>query len=444
MNATAQRFTIDKIKPGALPPRVQLTPVQARAWTETCAALLTQCPAFAHIFYSLMSRRNGSDVAYFTTAVPIAATDGDVCFINPETFFKYPLGNRVFAVAHEILHCMLNHCGLMATFRRAGGISYADGTRLPFDGETFNIALDLVINAMLIEAKVGKFHTDWLHDPAIAKGDDSAIDVYRKIFAGGGGGGGGGGSGDSSGRFPGKVRFDEHLDPGASAGQTAEQGMAERSETEWRTEIAAAISSARMQGKLPANLARVFGELVEPPVDWREHIRALFARKVGSGGYDWRRPDRRLITRSDPIYAPSRSGNGCGVVVVGGDTSGSINDNILNVFFGAIAGILNDLNPRLVLVAWCDAKLHRVDELETPSDLDTVRYNGAPGGGGTSFVPVFDWLDDAGIVPDALVYLTDGFGAFPSAEPAYPVIWGSITPAGRVKYPFGDVVQIPV
>jgi predicted metal-dependent peptidase len=56
-------------------------------------------------------------------------------------------------------------------------------------------------------------------------------------------------------------------------------------------------------------------------------------------------------------------------------------------------------------------------------------------------VSVFDWIHDNRVEPDALVYLTDGEGRFPSKAPAFPVIWGNILQSS--KYPFGDVVDIP-
>ena len=46
------------------------------------------------------------------------------------------------------------------------------------------------------------------------------------------------------------------------------------------------------------------------------------------------------------------------------------------------------------------------------------------GGGGTSFVPVFDRLNEleqAGDKIDALLYLTNGKGEYPKDKPDYPV-----------------------
>ena len=200
------------------------------------------------------------------------------------------------------------------------------------------------------------------------------------------------------------------------------------------------MNSAKVQGKLPASLDRMFGELLTPAVDWREKIQALFARKVGSGSYNWRRPDRRLIVRD--IYAPGRSGFGAGTVVVAVDTSGSIGERELDMFFAEMSGILEDVRPRQLLVMWCDAKVHRIDECEEAMDLNHIRAKGAPGGGGTSFVPVFDKIAEMGLEPDALVYLTDGYGYFPKPS-AYSVIWGNISAPGSVNYPFGDVVDVP-
>jgi predicted metal-dependent peptidase len=192
-----------------------------------------------------------------------------------------------------------------------------------------------------------------------------------------------------------------------------------------------------MQGKLPANLERLLGEIVEPTVPWQDHIRAFFARRVGGGGYNWRKPDRRLIMRD--IYAPQRAGNGCGTIVVGVDTSGSIGQRELDVFFGEMRGMLDDLRPEQIHVVWCDAKVHKVDTVDDSQDISALKPHG---GGGTDFRPVFDWIDTQPGQPDALVYLTDGLGSFPDGPPPYPVIWGAIRKG--VKYPFGDVVEIEI
>lgn len=423
--------------------RVELTAQQEKLWSDTRAALIWHCPAFSHIFYTMLQNNGKSKAqAVFTDdpAIPIAATDGSnlVFNVGPQGFFRFNLNQRLFIVAHEILHCILNHCGISANLKMRGKVVFSDGKQLPYDGRQMNEAEDYVINAILVESKVGQFPTEdgtpngkqlGLYDAAIATSQSNSLDTYRKIFK----------KSPDKGEGPGKKGFDEHLAPGTSTGQDPQTATNARNKAQWDTEVQAGLSAAKAMGKLPLELDRALSALLEPQVDWREKIQALFARKVGSGTYNWSRPDRALITRN--IYAPGRSGFGAGTVVVGVDTSGSIGSVELDMFMAEMAGILEDVRPKELVIMWCDAKLHRTDYAEEASDLNHIRAKGAPGGGGTSFCPVFDEIARLGLEPEALVYLTDGMGSFPQREPKYHVIWGNIY-AGS-KYPWGDVVDIP-
>jgi predicted metal-dependent peptidase len=410
-----------------------LTPNQEKQWSDTRVSLVWHCPAFAHIFFSMLDNAGTKHVALFTKDVPIAAVDGLNLLLNPDTFFKYNLSERIFIVSHEIMHCVFDHCGLMHGFIKRGKISFPDGSTLPYDAATMNIATDLVINDLLIESKVGLFGKDWMHDKSLATSMDSAIDAYKKVFKANPPGKGGQG--------PAGKGFDKHLAPGTSQGKDPSAAAAARNDDQWKAEVAAGASAAKAMGKLPAGLERLLGEILNPQVDWKDHIHSLMNRVAGSGGYNYEVAESELILRE--IYAPSRSGFGAGTVVVGIDTSGSIGPKELDMFFAEMSGILEDIKPKRLFIMWCDARVDRVDECEETSDLNTIRAKKVPGGGGTSFIPVFAEIDKLGIQPDALVYLTDGYGSFPDKAPNYPVIWGSITPKGGVKYPFGDVVQVP-
>lgn len=140
------------------------------------------------------------------------------------------------------------------------------------------------------------------------------------------------------------------------------------------------------------------------------------------------------------VWVPKRSGHGCGDVVVAVDTSGSIGDKELNLFFGCMSGILADAKPKRLVVIWCDAKVHRVDEVEDAADLDALRHKGAPGNGGTDFRPPFIEVEKMGLTPDAFVYLTDMYGPFPAEAPSYPVIWAKLTDS---EAPFGEQIRLP-
>jgi predicted metal-dependent peptidase len=448
---------------------VKLTPAQQSEWDVTKTRFLTSAPAFGHVLYTMMSYSDGR-IASFTNdpRLAVAATDGRRMILRVDAFFKLTLDERVFVLAHEVCHAIMDHCGQSYRMQRRGTVNYSDGNNLPYVHLLMNMALDLVINDLLIESSIGKFPTCGLHDRTLGKAHDDALDVYRRLFKECNGG---------KGKIPGDGRgFDVLLEPGqlgdadgdgdgkgggkgdmpGAGGSSPDKAMGERSEGEWKTAVSAGMTMARLQGKLPGALEAALGEVVDPKVSWQEHIQALLARKVGAGGFDWRRPDRQMISRPfmssvtsmgnfkrdfDAVFSPGRSGKGVGCVVVGIDTSGSIRDREVNAFFAEMTGMLEDLRPQRLVVVWCDAKVQRVDEVEDASDLVSLRQKGAPGRGGTAFEPVFDEVSKMGLTPDALVYLTDGYGSFPQNAPAYPVIWGSIALSAD-KFPFGDVVSI--
>lgn len=427
-----------------MPETVEIDANELKKWGDTRAAFVWHAPAFTHLLFTMMNKNNNEHIAYFVApseGIPVAATDGAHLLINPVTYFKYDLMERVFVNGHEVIHAMCGHAELMQRLSQAGKVGYPDGKVLEYDAQTLNFAMDYFVNDMLIESKIGKYNPHWLWDKTVGTYQDDVLTIYRRILpkSKGGDGQSGGPQQDGS-NGKGQKPFDAHLPPGTTTGQDPAQAAANRNEQEWKTAIAGAMAAAKAQGKLPAALERLLEDEIEPTVDWRDLVHGFFARKVGGGGYDWRKPDRRLIVRG--IYGPARSGHGCGDIVVAGDSSGSITQAIVSLWCGELGGILEDLKPRRIFFMWCDAAVHSVDELFDSTDLYAIRKRGGLGGGGTSFVPVFDKITELGIEPDALVYLTDGDGRFPSKAPLYPVLWGDISGNAK-KYPFGDVVNVP-
>jgi predicted metal-dependent peptidase len=86
-------------------------------------------------------------------------------------------------------------------------------------------------------------------------------------------------------------------------------------------------------------------------------------------------------------------------------------------------------------VLYFDTEVHRADVYEAGQPIALTPV----GGGGTNFAPCFRWLDERGIVPQTLVFLTDLCGAFPKEAPAYPVLWASTESRHT---PFGQVISM--
>ena len=405
-----------------------LTPEEKRKEQILIAALLVQQPFFANLLLS-------DTKIVWTDMVAVAATDAYHVFFNPKNIFARPLQEQVFILSHEIMHKVFLHCETGDKFKRDGKVRLNTGKTIPYDHSDMNIADDYVINALLHDSGVGKMPSDACFDASLSsKGEESAIDVYGeyvkkkgKTKTNPGQGGNSPGAGDISGG--------DVMPPLNPPKDTADM---QRREDDAKGKIAAAANAARAMGKLPAGIARMVGDFLEPKVSWQEALKTALTRRVGSDSYDWTQPDRRLIVRD--IFFPRASSFGCGHVYVAADTSGSTYHQA-EVFLSETAGLLDEMSPARVTLIWCDATVQRVDEIEDIDDLNHARKLGAQGGGGTDFRPVFKYIRDEGVEPAALVYFTDGYGSFPDLAPEYPVIWAMTT---DYKPPFGDIIPCDI
>lgn len=407
---------------------IGLTPQQTSMWQDTMSLMAWTCPGFRHLFYKLLSNNDGLYGAVPTKGVPVAATDARNILINPDEFFKYTLRQRVFIVGHEIVHNVYGDVEFLNQCNRSGCVPMHDGSTLPFRNQTMQKAMDFRINALLKESNIGEPPKECLLDDTIARANEGVIDVYKKVYEDEENGG------QKTGPYGGG--FDLVLSPGKSNG-TPNQS---RNSQQWGVELAAAqvLESMKNQGKGSGALNRMFEQMLNPVVPWTEHIRGIFNRKVGSGSYNWKRPDRRFIVRD--IHMPSRSGNGAGWIVCWGDTSGSIGQDELCKYLAELGSIVEDCAPQRITVVWCDADIHKIDEIEEASDLETIKHAGTGGGGGgTDCTPVFDWIAEHTEKPEVFIGFTDGYVDFPPQEPDYLCIWAMTTDK---EAPFGDTVHI--
>jgi hypothetical protein len=134
-------------------PEIELNATQERSWTEARAKFLWDAPGFCSVMYSMMNPRRREVKAIFTDQVPVAATDGLYMMLNPATFLKLKLSERVFVMAHEVLHAIMNHPVQMYNARMRGKVAFTDGQSLPFNEDLYQIAMDFVINAILAQSK---------------------------------------------------------------------------------------------------------------------------------------------------------------------------------------------------------------------------------------------------------------------------------------------------
>ncbi len=202
---------------------------------------------------------------------------------------------------------------------------------------------------------------------------------------------------------------------------------------QWQQRMAGAAQTAMQAGKLGADMARLVDFLLQPQLPWRMLL-ARYMTQVARDDYSYTRPSTR---RGDPAVFPSLRSAQLDIVVAL-DTSGSISETEMSEFISEIDAIKGQMRARVTLQA-CDAELAKDgpwlyeawETFELPKKLG--------GGGGTRFVPVFDWAERQDRAPDLLIYFTDAEGEFPKVPPNFPVLW---LVKGKHPVPWGQRVQL--
>lgn len=113
-------------------------------------------------------------------------------------------------------------------------------------------------------------------------------------------------------------------------------------------------------------------------------------------------------------------------IILAIDTSGSCMGEVLEQFLAeteALFSVLSENTFHRFILLQCDAGIQKIQEYRKPSDFPKAKEfrDGMQltGFGGTSFVPVFDYVDRLVRKKeqvDCLIYLTDGFGTFPKEK----------------------------
>jgi hypothetical protein len=206
----------------------------------------------------------------------------------------------------------------------------------------------------------------------------------------------------------------------------------ERLGRQWQSRVVIAEQHARQAGRLSSSCSRLVREAVRPRLPWRVLLSRYMAA-LGRNDFSFRRPSRREGAALLPSLATEDID-----IVVAIDTSGSLTDADLAEFAAEMNAMKGELHGRVTLLA-CDEALDergpwRFEPWEPISMPPDLR-----GGGGTCFVPVFDWIERTQPHTDVLVYFTDAEGEFPAWPPRYPVLW-LVKGGGTV--PWGDRIQL--
>lgn len=394
-------------------------------------------PFFAHGIMSLP--------VVFDETVPRACTDGKQIRFNTEWFDSLKTEEINTVLCHEVCHLLFGHL-----WRAPSGA----------DSETWNIACDHAVNNMMREFSE-EITKKGLADPL--PWPSGFVPVMDKAFAGmaeeniysrinrpkppqpqpkpgKGKPGKGQGQGPSQ---PGQGQPQPGQSPQPQQGQGRPDAFGEfeiqnptkpdqkDSKEHWESVLIRSAAIAKGKGKLPGSMARLVKELLEPTVPWFQLLRQ-WLREQASDDWNWQKAN--LYYAGSDFILPVLESEKIGPVVFAKDSSGSIDSEALAHFVTEQQTCLDDLRPRKLVDIVCDTRITKVKEYNPGDRIDPD----APGGGGTDFRPVFEYIDRMDEQPKCLVFLTDTQGTFPQEAPAYPVLW--VSWAKDQSVPFGTLI----
>jgi len=367
---------------------------------------------------------------------------------NPNMMASLPEGTTIGIIMHELGHVLQGY------WKRAEDIKKKKGAFHPSIGNT---AADAAINQHIKREclpEEGVFREELEKELGVEFPEGGSLETFYdileqhspkitiKVCGGGGGGGdeegdqegGGGDGGDEDGeagrdgvaRVGGCGAIDDH---GGMIGVSEEdirdadddiKGLIHKVKEASTGSEAAGIVRA-LEGVLADNADKF------DPMKWIRKWLIHFGRMKED--FTWARINRRT---GEVGYYQEK---GIGKCVLAIDTSGSMDEETLRrvaVVVSKCAKLIKDE----VWAVECDA------EVQAAYQLDLQRIEELRGGGGTNFMPVFEWAERAGGVK-FLMYFTDGENfdkdALASYKPPFPVLW-VLCGAYSADQPFGKMV----
>ena len=229
---------------------------------------------------------------------------------------------------------------------------------------------------------------------------------------------------------------------------------AEELSRDWDEKLRKALEVGKTQ--LGDKFYRKILALSQGQIDWKNKLK-FYINTIGKKS-SWSVPDRRFLGVSgmDPQFKRNTTFSAFDDMIIICDTSGSIGDTELVLFASETLNIIKEFNVKRVRLIWCDSVLHLPVEIINPRNPGQIKkLTEARGGGGTSFIPPFEWIgqnikDFSKLGP--IIYFTDLQGSFPDPKefniPRYKnkVIWCAVTSLGseQIDVPFGRVLDIKV
>lgn len=213
-------------------------------------------------------------------------------------------------------------------------------------------------------------------------------------------------SSDSSKEGEGKKKEGEEKEGKENGGKVF--GEAEKNELEekWKSRIEEAYIHSKQRGNSPLGLDRHISELNKSQLNWKSLLQK-YVLALLPHNHTWMRRNKKSMALES--YLPSVEKSEKIEVFVGIDTSGSIDQGDLTAFIGEIVGMAQAYKEKLTIRVMChDSEVHTNDEVKN-GKIEDIKKITIKGGGGTSHKPLFRKIKKEYPKAKVLICFTDGY-----------------------------------
>jgi predicted metal-dependent peptidase len=315
--------------------------------------------------------------------------------INPEFYIELKEDHRYGLIKHELLHIAFGHLITRDLYS---------------DKKLFNIAADLEINQYILESKLPEGGLLLSSFPELNLPRKAGTDKYYELLQ----------QAQEDGTSPTLDSLMSKMDgttPHCHSTWDDFNDLSEADKKLVQKQIEhqlkeSAEQTVKRHGTVPGELADLIHRLthVEPAkFDWKGYLR----RFVGNSSVVYTKKLRRKYNKR---YAanPGLKIKFKNHILVGVDTSGSVNNEELTEFFSELTHMHK--TGHKITVAQCDTRLSSIKEFSPGRDWEIH------GRGGTDFQPVIDHYNEKKGHYTALIYLTDG-EAYPPVDCPKNTLW---------------------
>ena len=320
----------------------------------------------------------------FTDQIPTAGVSkhgiGMQLTINPEFYINLSNFHRIGLIKHELLHIAFGHLLMRDIYS---------------NHKLFNIAADLEINQYIDINKLPEGGLLLSSFPELNLPSKAGTKVYYNLLE----------QAQEDGTSPSLDNLMDKMD-----------GESEYCHGTWNefddlSEPDKKLMEKQVEHQLKQSAETTIKKQGDIPGEFKDIIERLF--HIEPAKFDWKSYLKRFVGNSSVVYTKKlrrkynkRYSGSPGLkikfknhILVGVDTSGSVNNDELQEFFSELAHMSK--TGHKISVAQCDTRLRTVEEFNPKKDWEIH------GRGGTSFQPVIDHYNEKGSYT-ALIYLTDG------------------------------------